>query len=294
MFAFIQKLRGFYSCLTWSTTRRITAWLALPLVVLVFGSNAFAAGCGSGGCSSGSGSPAASSPYGGSPMANHAGHGGSSTRGGAMQHQMAPAQAPMPSMDASQAGPHGGQLSILKKHRAEVVFTPKETRVYLYTAAGEPLAVRGVQGTVAMKILGIQKIYRYALQEGADARDKSFLLVQVDASRLRDGDMEATFQLTGLPMQDEPQAVFSQTFVLAQPAISAQPMPAGVRQVATTQADLPRIAKQKICPITKGPLDSMGGPIKLMIGDKPLFVCCEGCIDQVKSNPAMYLAMLNR
>ncbi|NOY40609.1 MAG: hypothetical protein GXP26_02060 [Planctomycetes bacterium] len=294
MFAHTQKRRDFFSYLTWSTTRRMTAWLALPVVALAFGSNVYAAGCGGGGCSSGGGSPVASSPYGANPMANHAGRGGSSTRGGGMQHPMEPAQAPMPSMGASQTGPHGGQLSILKKHQAEVVFTAKETRVYLYTATGEPLAARGVQGTVAMKILGIEKIYRYAFQEASDARNKSFLVVQVDASRLRDGDMEATFQLTGLPMQDEPRAGFSQTFALAQSAASTQPMPSGVRQVATTQADLPLIAKQKTCPITKGPLDSMGGPVKLMIGDKPLFVCCAGCIDQVKSNPAMYLAMLNR
>jgi len=65
-------------------------------------------------------------------------------------------------------------------------------------------------------------------------------LVQIDASRLRDGDMEATFQLTSLPLQDEPQASFAQTFALSQLATSAQPMTGEVRQVATSPEDLPK------------------------------------------------------
>jgi len=187
---------------------------------------------------------------------------------------------------------------MLQKHQAEVVFAPREIRVYLYSSTGKPLPVRGVQGHVVMKIHGIPKKYSYDLQESSDGRNDSFLLLRVDASRLRDGDMEATFELAGLPSRDERRARFVQTFALSQPAAMAPSAPeprqtVEVRQVAVTAADRPLIARQKNCPVTGEPLASMGGPIKLMIGEQPLFVCCEGCIDQVKSNPTMMLAKIN-
>ena len=40
------------------------------------------------------------------------------------------------------------------------------------------------------------------------------------------------------------------------------------------------------------PLGSMGGPIKVMVGDKPIFLCCKGCIKKVQAEPAKYLAMV--
>ncbi|NNE01473.1 MAG: hypothetical protein HKN47_29520 [Pirellulaceae bacterium] len=41
------------------------------------------------------------------------------------------------------------------------------------------------------------------------------------------------------------------------------------------------------------PLGSMGQPIKLLVGDKPIFLCCKGCIKQVQSAPEKYLAVVN-
>lgn len=49
---------------------------------------------------------------------------------------------------------------------------------------------------------------------------------------------------------------------------------------------------QKVCPVTELPLDSMGGPIKVMIADRPVFICCEGCRDSLLTEPAKYLAKL--
>jgi hypothetical protein len=37
----------------------------------------------------------------------------------------------------------------------------------------------------------------------------------------------------------------------------------------------------------------MGPPIKVMIGDRPVFVCCEACIEELKTNPDKYLAKLD-
>jgi YHS domain-containing protein len=59
-----------------------------------------------------------------------------------------------------------------------------------------------------------------------------------------------------------------------------------------TAADKPLIAKQAKCPVMDEPLGSMGGPIKVMVGDKPIFLCCKGCIKKVQAEPAKYLAMV--
>lgn len=61
---------------------------------------------------------------------------------------------------------------------------------------------------------------------------------------------------------------------------------------AVTEADRPLIIKQAKCPVMDEPLGNMGGPIKVMIGDKPIFLCCKGCIKKVQAEPAKYLAMV--
>jgi hypothetical protein len=48
--------------------------------------------------------------------------------------------------------------------------------------------------------------------------------------------------------------------------------------------------KQKVCPVTKEPLGSMGEPIKIEKDGEALFVCCEGCKDKVETNFAEYFA----
>ena len=46
----------------------------------------------------------------------------------------------------------------------------------------------------------------------------------------------------------------------------------------TISAPAALIARQKVCPVMDGPLGGMGNPIKVMVGDKPIFLCCRGCI----------------
>ena len=52
-------------------------------------------------------------------------------------------------------------------------------------------------------------------------------------------------------------------------------------------ADQKLVNSQRFCPMMPhGRLGAMGTPIKLRIGDKPVFVCCEECIAQVKKDSA--------
>lgn len=42
---------------------------------------------------------------------------------------------------------------------------------------------------------------------------------------------------------------------------------------------------QRVCPVTDEPLGSMGTPIKVMIKDKPVFLCCKSCEAKAKASP---------
>jgi hypothetical protein len=42
---------------------------------------------------------------------------------------------------------------------------------------------------------------------------------------------------------------------------------------------------QKTCPVTDQPLGSMGVPIKVMVKDQPVFVCCSSCPKEAAKDP---------
>jgi hypothetical protein len=56
--------------------------------------------------------------------------------------------------------------------------------------------------------------------------------------------------------------------------------------------DLILVDQQKICPVMKTPLGSMGEPIKVDVNGTPIFICCEGCRSKLLADPEMYLANL--
>jgi Cu(I)/Ag(I) efflux system membrane fusion protein len=58
--------------------------------------------------------------------------------------------------------------------------------------------------------------------------------------------------------------------------------------------DRPLAEAQGYCPVTDKPLGSMGKPDKVMVKGQPVFVCCEGCVDDVKENEAATLAKVEK
>lgn len=50
--------------------------------------------------------------------------------------------------------------------------------------------------------------------------------------------------------------------------------------------------KQKTCPVTGESLDSMGGPIRVEVAGRTVFICCKACEKPLRKNPAKYLAKL--
>ncbi len=56
--------------------------------------------------------------------------------------------------------------------------------------------------------------------------------------------------------------------------------------------DLQLAERQSICPVTMKPLDSMGGPVLVMVEGRKVFICCRGCENALTSDPAKYLERL--
>lgn len=50
--------------------------------------------------------------------------------------------------------------------------------------------------------------------------------------------------------------------------------------------------KQKICPVSGGPLGGMGAPKKINVAGHDVFICCLGCEKELTSEPDKYLAKL--
>jgi hypothetical protein len=49
---------------------------------------------------------------------------------------------------------------------------------------------------------------------------------------------------------------------------------------------------QKICPVSDQALGSMGKPIKVTVDGQDIFVCCAGCVEELKNNFAEYKSKL--
>jgi Cu(I)/Ag(I) efflux system membrane fusion protein len=52
------------------------------------------------------------------------------------------------------------------------------------------------------------------------------------------------------------------------------------------------VEEQRICPVTRAKLGSMGEPLPVEVENQKLWVCCAGCPEKLKAEPARYLAAL--
>jgi len=72
------------------------------------------------------------------------------------------------------------------------------------------------------------------------------------------------------------------------------PSPATIALQALAPEDRIRAERQKLCPVTNQPLGSMGVPMRVVVSGQVVFLCCDGCEDKIKQEPAKYLAKLPR
>lgn len=83
------------------------------------------------------------------------------------------------------------------------------------------------------------------------------------------------------------------------PPSSSDKQPAPANELAEALAELPPedrllAEQQKICPVSGQPLGSMGKPVKLIVRNRTVFLCCEGCRDILLADPDKYLARLKK
>jgi len=74
---------------------------------------------------------------------------------------------------------------------------------------------------------------------------------------------------------------------------SALPSAEAKALFALPAADRALAAKQRICPVTNKLLGSMGTPTQVVLEDRIIFLCCEGCEAALKKNPGKYLSKLH-
>jgi Cu(I)/Ag(I) efflux system membrane fusion protein len=58
---------------------------------------------------------------------------------------------------------------------------------------------------------------------------------------------------------------------------------------AVSEADQRLIKAQRLCPMSDKPLGSMGTPVKVLINNQPVFLCCDGCRQDALGHPAQTL-----
>lgn len=51
---------------------------------------------------------------------------------------------------------------------------------------------------------------------------------------------------------------------------------------------------QKICPVSDHKLGTMDAPFKVVVDGQTVFLCCEGCKEDIEKEPAKYLAKLKK
>lgn len=57
-------------------------------------------------------------------------------------------------------------------------------------------------------------------------------------------------------------------------------------------ADAKLAMAQKTCPVSGDPLGEMGPPVKKVVGDDVVFLCCKSCIKDFDKDPQKYIAIV--
>ena len=113
----------------------------------------------------------------------------------------------------------------------------------------------------------------------------------VGESTFQEPESSGKIAVTGKSTADRPTDVPNVREGESVEAASVPSIPAAMRGVALLdRADQSAALAQRTCPVTGDLLGSDGKPIKVQVDGRDVFVCCEGCIRELKAAPAQYLA----
>jgi hypothetical protein len=179
---------------------------------------------------------------------------------------------------------HGGKVAMTKEYYFEVVFAKNGVSVYPRTHEDKPIDVSRLSGTATFYHPSVErpwferKLVQQATRPGQAASSIGY---KVDLSKVPETGAKVAFKVEGLPEPTEPTATFTVPIALAS---------TGELVVAKAgRADRKAIAAQKVCPVSKEDLESMGVPLKVSRGDKSIFICCKDCLKEIQANPDKFL-----
>ena len=185
------------------------------------------------------------------------------------QSRAVPGQAAVATAPAT--GPHGGSLKQVSGVQLETVVSQGGLQMFVYGRDGKPVAVQQGRGAASLHVQGHAKSYRYDLLPDGQGG----LAAPVNLSQVAGRQIEIDIQLVGIS------ATAGRPISLHEVAT----VPIGKQQLAAAA-----IARQKLCPVSGKPLGSMGTPVGVDLDGQQVFVCCAGCVSEVKANPAKYVA----
>lgn len=162
-------------------------------------------------------------------------------------------------------GLQGGTLQTVGEFQVEAVAQAKGLIFFVYDSGGQVVKSPTASGRVTMRIDDYDKTYEFKLL----VLKNQALGVAVDLSKVTERSLHLDVELEGYGAG----------------RLAFHTMAKHTNALSDTML----IGLQKSCPVTGQPLGSMGAPPKVMLGDKPLFVCCAGCTAKLKADAETYL-----
>jgi len=96
----------------------------------------------------------------------------------------------------------------------------------------------------------------------------------------------------GCSSGDQDQTMPANTQTVQAPVISSDPAEIERALSKLSPEDRALAEKQKVCPVSGEPLGSMGVPERVEVHGRPVFICCDSCLEELNENPDRYLSKL--
>jgi hypothetical protein len=178
--------------------------------------------------------------------------------------------------------PHGEVLAVPE---SAVIDTGDCHMVYVDRGAG---MFDGVEVVVGPRAEGYYAIVS-GLQSGEAVASAGAFLLDAE-TRLNPNTSAAYFGATtnAIPASVAPQENAREEKVPSQDAARQAEIEAALSELPAE--DERQARHQKLCPVTKLPLGSMGKPEKILVEGRGVFICCAGCKAALLGDPDKYLA----
>jgi hypothetical protein len=171
---------------------------------------------------------------------------------------------------------------------------PLQARIYLFDDKMKPLTARDAHAQMSFTVpqqSTPQKISFQYVAMSKNVTEQDYLVATFDFRQLPNKETPITIEFSGLPddskflgLWDRHSGTVSRTRSFSPSKIRPY-----VARVLMTEADQESFKRQHVCPVSGRELGTKKQAIKLYIGDHPLYVEGEDCIEAVRQSPEKYL-----